>query len=57
MREHWISDFDMDTLFDITNKQYSDTICFASKPNNHLHAFTGFHLEKWARGGKMILMK
>ena len=40
VRERWISDFDMDTLFDITNKQYSDTICFASKPNNHLHAFS-----------------
>ena len=29
----WISDSDMDTVLDIANKQYSDTICFASKQN------------------------
>ena len=36
----WISDSDMDTLLDIANKQYSDTICFASKPNKQLRAFS-----------------
>ena len=27
----WISDTDMYTILDIANKEYSDTICFASK--------------------------
>ena len=40
MGKRWISDSDMDTLLDIANKQYNDTICFASKPNKHLHAFS-----------------
>ena len=40
MGKCWISDSDMDTLLDIANKQYNDTICFASKPNNHLCAFS-----------------
>ena len=39
----WISDSDMDALLDIANKQYSDTICFASKPNKQLCAFSQIH--------------
>ena len=37
---HWISDSEMDRLLDVTNRQYSDTICFAAKPNKLLCAFS-----------------
>ena len=37
---HWISDTDIDTQLDIVNKQCDNTLCFASKPNNHLHTFS-----------------
>ena len=40
MGKCWISDSEMDRLLDLANKQYSDTICFASKPNRHLCAFS-----------------
>ena len=40
MAKRWISDSDMFKLLDIANTLYSDTICFASKPNIHLHAFS-----------------
>ena len=38
--KRWILDSDMDRLLDIANKQYNDTICFASKPSKHLCAFS-----------------
>ena len=53
MGKRWISDSDMDTLLDIANKQYNDTICFASKPNKYLHAFSQIQtkLETTIRNG------
>ena len=46
----------MDTLLDIANKQYNDTICFASKLNKHLHAFSQIQtkLETIIRNGIKI---
>ena len=36
----WVSDSETDRLLDVANKQYSDTVCFAHKPNKHLCAVT-----------------
>ena len=40
VEKRWVSDSEMDRLLDVANKQYSDTVCFAHKPNKHLCAVT-----------------
>ena len=56
MGKRWISDSDMDTLLDIANKQYNDTICFASKSNKQHCAFSQIQtkLETIIRNGIKI---
>ena len=56
VEKRWISDSDMEVLFDIANKQHNDTICFVSGPNKHLYAFSQLQkkLETTTRNGIKI---